>query len=475
VAFKDFMAIMGKLQGPGAVTGDCLTKNECLLVLYYLEAVVMLKLLQRPGVVANMTVEDWEGRIRKENGVCVAVKEHKTAASQVAEVPLSDEQELWFDLYFSEVRPVFFKENRTGDNVAFDYFFVSSSGRPIYNPSNDLKRLHDKYNLRSVTCGTARRAFETAAKNLPEVERNAVARLLGHTPETAEKNYRMRTPADAFLAQGVLDQLTGKTRQVSGGDSTRVDVEVAYTNLEQFYPVTVEGPPPKRARRNELCGSEHERHCYDRWRSEQLKLREQHALDHFAGQQPSESTIQKWIDKQGWATNIPQAPVILKQWKPVADLDFVMDSSYVQKLILAQNWKGLTVRTVPDTGEGVFTTRPFQTGEVVCEYHGQLVSREDGMAISSTSGIRAGHLFFYKNQQKKAMCIDAQCHPMKFNYGRLIRHSSKKANIRPRLYVHNDRDIILFIATKSILNDEEILYDYGSMCKSFAGKGLQLN
>ncbi len=66
-----------------------------------------------------------------------------------------------------------------------------------------------------MTCGNAWRAFETAAKNLSEVERNAVARLLGHTPETAEKHYRMRTSADAFLAQGVLDQLAGKTRYAS--------------------------------------------------------------------------------------------------------------------------------------------------------------------------------------------------------------------------------------------------------------------
>ncbi len=55
-ALKDFLAIMGKLQGPGAVTGENLTKNECLLILYYLEAIIILKLLQRPGVVANMTV-----------------------------------------------------------------------------------------------------------------------------------------------------------------------------------------------------------------------------------------------------------------------------------------------------------------------------------------------------------------------------------------------------------------------------------
>ncbi|XP_073804446.1 uncharacterized protein [Danio rerio] len=464
-AFKDFQAVICKMQGPGAITGDCLTKNERLLVLYYLEAVIMLKLVQRPGIVTHMTVEDWEGRSRIENGVCVAVKEHK--------VPLSHEQELWFDLYFNEVRPVMLQENRTGDDVAVDSFFVSSSGRSIYNPSNDLKRLHDKYSLPSVTCGDAQRAFEAAAQNLSEVERNVAA----------ERNYMRRTSSDPFLALSVLDQLAGKTPQRSSRAScceTRVDEQTAYKTLEQFCPVTLEGPPPKRSRRTELCGSEHERHCYDRWRSEQLKLREQHALEHFTGQQPSESKISRWMDKQGWTSNVPQAAVVLKQWKPVARLDLVIDSSFVKKMILSQRWKGLTVRPVPDKGDGVFTKRPFQIGEVVCEYHGELVSHEDGMAIASTSSIRAGHLFFYRNKQHEAMCIDAheescQCHPMKFNYGRLIRHSSKRANIRPRLYVLNDRDIILFIATKDISSDEELLYDYGSKRRSFAGKGLELD
>ncbi len=81
-----------------------------------------------------------------------------------------------------------------------------------------------------MTCGNARRAFETAAKNLSEVERNAVARLLGHTPETAEKHYRMRTPADAFLAQGVLDQLAGKTRYAS---NNRDDPYSKFCNPQQ--------------------------------------------------------------------------------------------------------------------------------------------------------------------------------------------------------------------------------------------------
>ncbi|XP_073803755.1 uncharacterized protein isoform X2 [Danio rerio] len=385
-AFKYFQAMICKMQGPGAITGDCLTKNEWLLVLYYLEAVIMLKLVQRPGVVTHMTVEDWEGRSRIENGVCVAVKEHK--------VPLSHEQELWFDLYFNEVRPVMLQENRTGDDVAADSFFVSSSGRSIYDPSNDLKRLHDKYSLPSVTCGDAQRAFEAAAQNLSEVKRNVVV---------AERNYMRRTSSDPFLALSVLDQLAGEKN-------------------------------------------------------------------------PSESKINRWMDKQGWTSNVPQAAVVLKQWKPVARLHLVIVSSFVHKMILSQRWKGLTVRPVPDKSNGVFYKRPFQIGEVVCEYHGQLFSHGNYFDKWHQSW---PFVFFYKNKQHEAMCIDTheescQCHPMKFNYGPLIRHSSKRANFRPRLYVLNDRDIILFIATKDIMSDE-LFYDYGSKRRYFAGKGLELD
>ncbi|CAM4575422.1 unnamed protein product [Leuciscus chuanchicus] len=92
VARMDFLTVMGKLQGPEAVSGEALDKHDHLLVLYYLEAIVMLKLLQRPGVVTN-NVEEWQGRTRTQNGSSVAVKEHKTAASQVTEVPLTVDQE----------------------------------------------------------------------------------------------------------------------------------------------------------------------------------------------------------------------------------------------------------------------------------------------------------------------------------------------------------------------------------------------
>nr|XP_055063043.1 uncharacterized protein LOC129446115 [Misgurnus anguillicaudatus]XP_055063044.1 uncharacterized protein LOC129446115 [Misgurnus anguillicaudatus] len=221
LARADFLAIVSKLSRPKSVSAN-LHKDDCLLFLYYLEAIIMLKLLQRPGVVSNMTVEEWQGRKRLQNGCSVAVKEHKTAASQVAELPLTTEQEHWFDLYFEKIRPLMLQGPRSGDDtMAEGHFFISSSGRPIHNPSNDLCRLHTKYNLTPVSSGDARMAFETTAKNMPKVERNAVARLLGHTPETAEKHYRMRTPADAFLAQRLLEEIAGQTRPGSSASTSQ--------------------------------------------------------------------------------------------------------------------------------------------------------------------------------------------------------------------------------------------------------------
>lgn len=99
--------------------------------------------------------------------------------------------------------------------ISVSFFTKSKVHKFVHGP---LVVLHTyvavcpRYNIPRVTSSDARTAFETAAKNLPEVQRNAVARLLGHTPETAEKHYRMKTPADAFLAKVVVDELTAKTR-----------------------------------------------------------------------------------------------------------------------------------------------------------------------------------------------------------------------------------------------------------------------
>lgn len=52
-AKNDFLAVIAKVYPDDSGT---LEMTECSLVLYYLQAVVILKHLQRPGVVEHMTV-----------------------------------------------------------------------------------------------------------------------------------------------------------------------------------------------------------------------------------------------------------------------------------------------------------------------------------------------------------------------------------------------------------------------------------
>ncbi|KAK1166325.1 hypothetical protein AOXY_G12936 [Acipenser oxyrinchus oxyrinchus] len=150
VAKKDFLEIIDK-----AAIETALDEQEYLTVLYYVEAVLMLRHLQRPGVVKNMT---------------------------------------WFDIYYQFVRSTFLKKPdlKTISKSDKDTFFVYTSGNAIYNPSNDLHRFHDKYKLPSITSQFARRIFETSIKTgFTDAEKGLVADYLAHTTATAEKHYHV--------------------------------------------------------------------------------------------------------------------------------------------------------------------------------------------------------------------------------------------------------------------------------------------
>lgn len=118
-AKEDFLGIMAKVSDSAPNFSVQLTFRECRLVLYYLEAIVILRHLQRPGVVENMMVgavryfgvvfcrvstmkvmsvfmqvEEWKNRSQVQGGfVSIVIKEHKTATHQVASFVLSSEEE----------------------------------------------------------------------------------------------------------------------------------------------------------------------------------------------------------------------------------------------------------------------------------------------------------------------------------------------------------------------------------------------
>ena len=86
-------------------------------------------------------------------------------------------------------------------------FFLSTAGRQIYNASNDLNRLHTKYNLPPVTSQMARRTFETATKGFTDAEKVLVADYLTHSSATAEKHYRMKQTGSNVKALQIVERL----------------------------------------------------------------------------------------------------------------------------------------------------------------------------------------------------------------------------------------------------------------------------
>lgn len=118
-------------------------------------------------------------------------------------------------------------------------------------------------------------------------------------------------------------------------------------------------------------------------------------------------------------------------------------------------------------GRGVFTQRDFETGEVVCHYPGDLISKHEAEERKKRGQTSAYQ--FMLGAQYKFSVWDAINETTEI--GCLINHSSICPNLVPRVSNVNGRPIIFFIAKNVIKKKEELLYDYGnrlSSLKSFA-------
>ncbi|XP_053577382.1 uncharacterized protein LOC128666681 [Bombina bombina] len=425
VAKTDFLIIMDDLQRNAKIS----SQNQ-LLVLYYLEAILLLKHLQSPCVVKNFLIGDWLKRTRhhSQSGqrfAIVAVTEHKTSALQKPTFALNKEEENWFNEYFSKIRSkvkpghVFTKEMKK------ETFFVSSCGLPVYNPSNDLSRFISRFDLPAITSRLARSAMETAARNLlTDEEKIVIAQYLGHTNATVNKYYRL-TPENMCSAVSLIEKMSKESSEKScegtsrmwpikttqederpttsrinppqavvGCTIVRLNEEYAFERLVQKFPVTIDGQPPKKKTRAEFT-EQFDRQCYDKWRTVQRNIRKEELLKDFTRRQPTENQIQRSVDKQGWKRNIPGISEVLLSWKPNKSNEWDPNDKAIISLVKHQSWKGLSITDVGD-GKAVVTTRNFQKGEIVCDYHGVIISADEGRQLhESYVDEEKRYLFFF--------------------------------------------------------------------------------
>ncbi|KAA8578667.1 hypothetical protein FQN60_010594, partial [Etheostoma spectabile] len=110
---------------------------------------------------------------------------------------------------------------------------------------------------------------------------------------------------------------------------------------------------------------------------------------------------------QEWTTNCPNVKNVLSQWRPQESVAGAANESHFQAHKDAEvDWTG--GNDIPGKGKGVVTSRPFHKNEVVCDYHGNVVTRAEGRAIHKKSKEgEMGYMFFFKDAQGVAKCIDA--------------------------------------------------------------------
>ena len=147
-----------------------------------------------------LQVAEWLGRKQEAEHTIIY------AAHFVVGIALSKQEEEWFEKYYTRVRPQHLaakgkrKRDERNDKDGDEFFFVSSMGKKINNPTADLDRLHEKHNLPHVNSQTVQRTFETEAG------------YLAHSVNTAAKYYRLKNRGAVVEGADLLAKMAEASR-----------------------------------------------------------------------------------------------------------------------------------------------------------------------------------------------------------------------------------------------------------------------
>ncbi|XP_017210951.2 uncharacterized protein si:dkey-23a23.2 [Danio rerio] len=454
-AKPEFLRVCMKLQNNIEVLS-----SEKVLFRYYCEAILIHHYFQSPGAVQAFTDSEWVDRLHHGGRVVTGVH------SQKAMFALTLQEEVWFQLYFVQIRP----ENIRPEKCC-NQFFLNSSGEALSNVAQDMRRLHDMFKLPLGSSQFMRKTLRISAKNLPTHQRDAITLYLACSSGDPHQTHRRLQPQQVVDTAVLLDSLVGfsiedESRAVAE-TSEEIEPVKDFSSFISSFPVSRGGQPPTKMQRLN-AGFPDDRVFYDKWRTVQYNQRQEYLLSQFTQSKPTAVTVAKVIGQEGWKGNHPKPEEIVSLWKPALKVTIEKDEIII-KSVSQQSWSGLAIKDFgPVRGQGVVATKRFSKGDIVCDYHGKVISGTSGRQIMEDIRDKSGYLFFFKAGQRD-FCIDArtfpcECHPDKVSFGRKINHSSKMANLK---LVHcvmkingKDTDVVLFKALQDIDVNTHLKFDH---------------
>lgn len=120
------------------------------------------------------------------------------------------------------------------------------------------------------------------------------------------------------------------------------------------------------------------------------------------------------------------------------------------------------LKIIPSVEKGrcVVADQKFNRLDIVCQYKGELITGQEGRDREETYPEDSGSFLFFFTLDGKEYCLDATPETNHLDFGRLINHSIKDQNLKPRASLLDGNPVLYFTASKDIEAGEEILYDY---------------
>ena len=224
-AARDAICLLGQLSGAHNIV---ITQAQYTLIRDFLLVEISIDNANRAGVLANMTVEEFNSSTKENDDYLVLVKRSKTLSTHgPARIVLSPKLKSWIQIYIREVRSqVAGSTNRPDDSV-----FLSFFGEPMVSSqiNKAMKSVWKKADVEGAPSSTLFR--KSAVSNIHSCNdsneaRENLADLMAHNISTAKKYYRLQEKSkSSVLASKQLRQVMRQDTEESSSKTNSDKIE----------------------------------------------------------------------------------------------------------------------------------------------------------------------------------------------------------------------------------------------------------
>ena len=185
--------------------------NDYTLVLSYMAANIIYPNAHRPGVVENMTIEEYTNRMVNDDdgSALIRVLQHKTSCTGPANIVITKQIVEIMHLYFINIR----KQIQPQSEELAKRFFLSHTGNVFRKISEFIKKTAAKYGFHIMPNPSLyrKRIATEAFESIGETQMRGLNKHMAHSPHTSRQYYQLPPPEQSLKAHEVISKLNKRS------------------------------------------------------------------------------------------------------------------------------------------------------------------------------------------------------------------------------------------------------------------------